>query len=134
MKLKKLLLHMLFIVCAVQSSASFALDVDRGLRNYKSVMSGQKKLEQLSAPEKQEVLFIHQQLSGRNYGNQSPECKDAIDTAISAADELSSSSRRLSKCAEAKSWDDDCEREFRRVRNDHSDYESAVGEVQSTCN
>jgi hypothetical protein len=35
-----------------------AQDLQRGLRNYQEVMAGRKKLEQLSAQERQEVMII----------------------------------------------------------------------------
>jgi hypothetical protein len=61
------------------------------------------------------------------------ECEDARDSAESAASDLASYSRRLQRCAEAGNYSDDCSSEFRRVRNSHSDYESAVSEVSSYC-
>lgn len=111
-----------------------AQDLQRGLRNYQDIMSGKKKLEQLSPQEKQEVIIIHRRLQAQRYGNdKSPECRDALARAESAASELADYSRRLRNCAEAQDYTDDCSTEFRRVRNAHSDYEDAVSSVSSYC-
>lgn len=60
-------------------------------------------------------------------------CAVARDAAQSAASELASTSQRLSRCAANEDFENDCSTEFRRVRFAHSDYESAVSEVQSDC-
>ncbi|MDB5955299.1 MAG: putative integron cassette protein [Ramlibacter sp.] len=63
----------------------------------------------------------------------SPECRDARSKARSAASELASSSKRLTRCAEAEDFSDECDSEFRRAKRDHDDYERAVSDVGSAC-
>jgi hypothetical protein len=50
-----LLVALATMLMHVQVSAQ---DLQRGLRNYQEVMAGRKKLEQLSAQERQEVMII----------------------------------------------------------------------------
>lgn len=112
-----------------------AQDLQRGYRNYQEIMSGKKKLEQLTPQEKQEVLIIHRRMQAQRYGSsKSSECRDALSRAESAASDLSDYARRLRNCADAQNYTDDCHSEFRRVRNAHSDYEDAVSSVSSYCN
>lgn len=61
------------------------------------------------------------------------DCTDARDRATSAASDLSGYARRLERCADSGDFTDDCSTEFRRVKNTHSDYESAVSEVSIYC-
>jgi hypothetical protein len=128
-----------FVVTVALASVLLAIpapaqDLQRGLRNYQDIMSGKKKLEQLSPQEKQEVIIIHRRLQAQRYGsNQSPDCRNAVSRAESAASELADYSRRLRSCAEAQDYTDDCSTEFRRVRRAHSDYEDAVSSVNSYC-
>lgn len=111
-----------------------AQDLQRGLRNYQDIMSGKKKLEQLSPQEKQEVIIVHRRVQARRYGShKSPECRDALSRAEISASELVDYSRRLRNCAESQDFTDDCSTEFRRVRDAHSDYEDAVSSVSSYC-
>jgi hypothetical protein len=122
------------LASALPTNPTIAQDLQRGLRNYQEIMSGKKKLEQLSPQEKQEVIIIHRRLQAQRYGSdKSPECRDALARAESAASELADYSRRLRNCAEAQDYTDDCSTEFRRVRNAHSDYEDAVSSVGSYC-
>lgn len=65
------------------------------------------------------------------YGNN--DCYDAKERATSAASDLSDYARRLQRCAESGDISDDCSTEFRRLRNSHSDYESAVSDISSYC-
>jgi hypothetical protein len=121
-------------MCLVATPA-LAQDLQRGLRNYQEVVSGKKKLEQLTPQEKQEVLIIHRRIQAQRYGSsRSPECRDALSRAESAASDLSDYARRLRNCADAQDYTDDCSSEFRRVRSAHSDYEDAVSSVSSYCN
>lgn len=118
----------------LMSSAS-AQDLQRGFRNYQNIVGGRKKLEQLSAAEQQEVYFIARRIrAAQNRRGKSGMCREAQERAESAAQELADYSRKLRNCAESLDFSDDCDTEFRRVRDAHSDYESAVSEVQSECN
>lgn len=119
---------------ALAGSAVLAKDLQRGIRNYQDVMSGKKKLEQLSPQEREEVLIVFRRLQAQRQGsNRSPQCRDALARAESAASDLADYARRLRNCAEAQDYTDDCSTEFRRVRNAHDDYESAVSDVGSYC-
>lgn len=112
----------------------FAQDLQRGLRNYQEIMSGKKKLEQLSPQEQQEVIIIHRRVQAQRQGsNKSPACRDALTRAENAASDLADYARRLRNCAEAQDYTDDCSTEFRRARSAHSDYEDAVSFVNSNC-
>ena len=125
-----------FIVLAALLIAApvVAQDLQRGLRNYQDIMSGKKKLEQLLPQEKQEVIIIHRRVQAQRDGSgKSPECRDALSRAESAASELANYSRRLRSCAESQDFTDDCSTEFRRVRSAHGDYEDAVSSVSSYC-
>lgn len=117
------------------SGLAFAQDYNRGVRNYQEVISGRKKLDQLSPQERLEVIQVHRHLEAAkgDGGGQNSACRQARSDARNAASELADYARRLRSCAEAANFDDDCDSEFRRVKNSHSDYESAVSSVQSNC-
>lgn len=120
------------VVMLLGCAAADAQDLQRGYRNYQEVLRGTKKLEQLSPEERSEVLAIYRKLSASREGGSS-QCRDARERARSAADDLANYSRRLKICAESEDYSDDCSTEFRRVRNAHSYYESAVSDVGSHC-
>ena len=111
-----------------------AQDLQRGIQNYRDIIAGRKKLEQLSPDERQEVLIIYRRLRSQQSRSGSSNCRDARSRAENAASDLAQYTRRLQRCAEAQDFDDDCSTEFRRVRNAHSDYESAVSAIGSYCN
>ncbi len=108
-------------------------DLQRGFRNYQDILNGRKKLEQLSPQEKQEVFIIHGRLRASRASGKSPDCRDALEGAESAASDLASYARRLQYCAEGEDYSDDCSTEFSQVRNAHSEYENAVSDVSSEC-
>lgn len=60
------------------TSVSYA-DTQRGLRNYQAIMSGQKKIEQLSQQELQEVLDVYEKLKNQKGDN---SCSDSIESQI----------------------------------------------------
>lgn len=122
------------LVGCLFASPVLAQDLQRGLQNYKAIMSGKKKLEQLSPQEQQEIIIIHRRVQAQRQGsNKSPACRDALTRAENAASELADYARRLRNCAEAQDYTDDCSTEFRRARSAHSDYEDAVSSVSSNC-
>lgn len=123
-----LLMMGIFVALAVS-----AQDLQRGFKNYQDVLGGRKTIEQLSSQERSEVLQIHRILQARRAAGKSAECESALEQAKSTASELADYSRRLRNCAEAADFSDDCSTEFRRARNAHSDYESAVSSVNSYC-
>lgn len=108
-------------------------DWKKAVELYRDVISGRRKMESLTAEERAMVLAVHRSLRRAAPSGASSECRDALERAQSAASEVASYSRRLSSCVEDGDHRDDCSSEFRRVRNAHSDYESAVSEVQSYC-
>lgn len=128
-----------FLVTVALASVLLAIppaaqDLQRGLRSFQDIMSGKRKLEQLSPEEKQEVIIIIRRLQAQRFSSdKSPECRNALSLAENAASELSDYSERLRNCAESQEYNDDCSTEFRRVRNAHSDYEDAVSSVSSYC-
>lgn len=125
---------LLAVFLLLQSGAALGQDWQRGVRNYKEIIHGKKKLQQLSPQEQQEVFAVMRQVELQEKSGKSSECRDAIDRAQSAASELSDYARRLRNCAEAQDYSDDCDTEFRRTRSAHDDYESAVSSFQSYCN
>jgi len=130
------LLALTFLFLFSGSSVTFSLDFKRGMDNYKAITSGEKQFDSLNQDEKKEVLSIINIIKGSSSSysdSDSEDCRDAKDNASSYADDLASYARKLKNCAENKSFSDDCYSEFRRTKNSHYDYESAVSEVQSEC-
>ncbi len=109
------------------------LNLGRGFENYQAVVSGKKRLEQLSPQERQEVLIVYRRIKAQGDEGKSSECREARSRAEFAASELADTSRKLRNCAESQDYADDCSTEFRRVKNTHSDYEDAVASVNSEC-
>ena len=128
-----LLIALLVIGVSIEQQAN-AQDWQRGFRNYKEILEGKRKLEQLSPQERQEVLSVYRQIqSSQTRSGVSPECRDAKIRAESAGSDLADYARRLRSCAEAQDYSDDCSSEFRRTRRAHSDYEDAVSSINSYC-
>lgn len=130
------LLHfvvLLFTVVLTGDATANTLDFDRGLRNYRAVVEGSKRLDDLSEVEKQEVVAVARIMRSRDSDDGSEECVKARQHAEAAAAELAHCARRLRNCAESNSFSDDCGSEFRRVRSAHYEYESAVSEVGTHC-
>jgi len=113
----------------------FPQDLQRGLKNYQEILGGKKKFDLLTPEEQREVLLIHRRRERVRIdgGAGSSDCADAKIRADSAASELANYARRLRNCAETQDFSDDCSSEFRRVRNAHSEYESAVSSFGSAC-
>jgi|GWRWMinimDraft_15_1066023.scaffolds.fasta_scaffold01124_8 hypothetical protein len=78
------------------------------------------------------ISVVASSVAWAGYGNED-ECRNARERASSSALDLSIYARKLQRCAEAGDLTDDCSMEFRRVKNAHSDYESAVMDVGSEC-
>ena len=109
------------------------MNVDRGVANFRAVQSGAKRLDQLTPQERSEVAAMARVLSRPRAPRETSECHYAWDRASSAADDVASSATRLKNCVEAGDYRDDCHSANRSVRSAHSDYESAVSEVNSYC-
>lgn len=108
-------------------------DTNEAFRLYQQVISGQKKLEQLSPEQQRQVIMIHNAMNRSRCDGCSEECRDAKDQAESYRDDLESYTKRLYNCVEGNDLTDDCYSEFRRVKSAHSDFESAVSDVSSYC-
>lgn len=118
-------------VTPVQAQQQF--NYQRALRNLQAIQAGKNKFDQLSPHEQMEVQVLAHHLSKPKAPNGSSACRDAWGRASSAADDVSSYADRLKKCVDAGDYTEDCSSEFRRVKNAHSDYESASSDVESYC-
>ena len=61
------------------------------------------------------------------------DCDSAIESYNSSISDISSYLKRYTRCLSSSDGQDDCSSEFRRLRNAHRDFESAVSDVQSYC-
>ena len=100
---------------------------------YDQVMAGRTDFAQLDGPTQSCVAEIYQILSRSTPPRNTSDCERAWDWANSAAADVVSYAQRLIRCVENGDHSDTCYSEARRVRNSHSDYESAVSEVQYEC-
>lgn len=129
--------HLVVVVVLIFGSPVLAqeLTYQRAWTNYLAVISGQKKLDQLSSQEQTEVIAMARVMRERSSSSddKSEECADAKERAKSAASELADYARKLRNCAESGNTSDDCSSEFRRVKNAQSNYESAVADVSDNC-
>lgn len=130
------LISSIILIFILAPNIALTLDYKRGMENYNAILAGGKNFDSLSQDEKKEVISIVNIMkrSSSSYSeSDSEECREAKDNASSYADDLANYTKKLKNCAESKSFSDDCYWEFRRTKNSHSDYESAVSEVQSEC-
>ncbi len=123
----------LFAVAVLWAIPVSAQDLQRGLANYRAIISGQKTFQSLSPTEQYEVQYVINLLQSRDDSGSSDR-RDAKDRARNSSSELANYANRLKRCAEANNFNDDCYSEFRRTRSAHGDYESAVSSVRSYCN
>jgi hypothetical protein len=134
MKLKSEKSFLLIVAFLFLSAPIHPQDLQRGLKNYQAIIRGEKTLSQLSPQEQKEVILVYSRIKPRQSEyEESSNCEYARARARSAASELSDYARRLRNCAESADFGNDCSTEFRRVKNSHSDYESAVSEISSYC-
>jgi hypothetical protein len=108
-------------------------DPQTAVRLYQDVLAGRRKIESLTRDELEMVRWVQRLMRRGASPSDNSECRDAKDSARSAADDLATYSRRLASCAENSDFRDDCSSEFSRVRSAHSDFEDAVSRVQSEC-
>ena len=108
-------------------------DTKEAFQLYQQVISGQKKIEDLTPEQQRQVINIHNLLSRSSCDGCSEECRDAKEQAESNRDDLEGYVKRLYKCDEGNDLTDDCYSEFRRVKSAHSDFESSVSEMSSYC-
>lgn len=129
---RAVLLCIFLITVPIHSTiAQTGTDYQDAFKLYLQVIRGEKKFEELTAKEKQQVIMIHGIMSRDNYNNE--ECREAREEAESAAVELETAARRLANCAGTHDFSDDCYSEFRRVKSAYDDYESAVSRVCAEC-
>ena len=117
----------------VASGMAVQADVQRGVANYRAVISGAKQLKDLSPQEIQEVLVVYRALRPQPPAGSSQECRTAWDDAISKADELQDQAKKLATCAGNRDFSDDCDMEARHARDAQDDYENATSHVHSEC-
>jgi hypothetical protein len=108
-------------------------DINRGITNYRAVMSGEKALKDLSAEELREVLVVYRAQRPQAPTGSSEQCHTAWDDAVSKANELADQAKKLSACAARRDFDDVCDTELRHARNAQDDYESAASSAKSDC-
>ena len=137
MRNKKVVLFSLTFFSSVSFAlASYAQDncfEKDYLQIYQQVMNGTKELSSLDQKTQICVSSIHSLISRSQAPKDDSDCEDAWSNANSAADAVESYARRLIRCVTSGDHSDGCYLEARRVRSNHSDYESAVSEVQSYC-
>lgn len=73
------ILKFLIIAIVVAFTGVSHADTQRGIRNYQEIMAGQKRVEQLSPQELQEVLAIHKAIESQAGGG---GCSGAIESQI----------------------------------------------------
>ena len=125
-----LLVFMILMLSPIHSNG----DTNEAYQLYQQVISGQKKFEDLTSEQQKIVISIHNALSRSGCDGCSEECKDAKEQAESYRSDLESYTKRLYNCVVSNDLTDDCYSEFRRVKSAHSDFESAVSNVNSYCN
>lgn len=101
---------------------------------YKQVISGKRTLDSLTPQQRQQVIEIHTAISRNSCEGCSDDCRDAKSQANNYRSDLEGYAKRLYRCVEDNDLKDDCDSEFRRVKNAHSDFESAISRVNSYCN
>lgn len=62
------------------------------------------------------------------------DCQTSIQSYNTAISDIGSTNSRFLSCVEYSRGQDDCSMEFRRLRNAHSEFESAVSGYRSYCN
>lgn len=116
---------------AAEAQEKFVADKAFGL--YNEVITGKRKFESLTEPEKRQVQRVYEALiAGR--GDTGPEdCENARNDAESAANEFEYDDQKFANCAKSKDLDNNCEREFKRAKDAFEEYNSAVSNVDSEC-
>ena len=129
-----ILLTLLFtLTLPVNCNGQSSFDYQKAYKLYMEVIRGDKKFENLTPNEKEEVIVIHRIAKSGYSDDSSEECREAREEAESAASDLENAARRLANCAASQDYDDDCSSEYYRVRSAYDDYESAVSDVSSYC-
>jgi hypothetical protein len=80
---------------------------------YRDVVSGRRTFESLSPGEQQMVRAVIRASRHRLPAGTTPQCRDAIERAQTAAEDVAAQSRRLTSCVEGEDYRDDCASPFR---------------------
>lgn len=133
MKTKLVVPFALSLLFLLTNLTCFSAPTNESLILYKQVISGKRKLDSLTPQQQQQVLEIHTAVSRNSCVGCSDDCRDAKSQANNYRSDLEGYAKRLYRCAEDNDLKDDCDSEFRRVKNAHSDFESAISRVRSYC-
>jgi hypothetical protein len=133
MKTKLVVPFALFLLFLLTNLICFSATANDSLILYKEVISGKIKLDSLAPQQQQEVLEIHTAVSRNSCVGCSDDCRDAKSQANNYRSDLEGYTKRLYRCVEDNDLKEDCDSEFRRVKNVHSDFESAISRVRSYC-
>jgi len=79
------------------------------------------------------VVILSLAASASVMAGSSSDCKDAKDKYRSAKSELEYDVRRYFNCVESSGGQDECDSEFRHVKNDQDEFESAVSDIRNDC-
>ena len=142
MKIGKVVSGLSVAVCLLFSAidtstaaeAQERFDADKAFGLYNEVITGKRKFESLTEPEKRQVQRVYEALVAGQVINGSEEgCKNARDDAKSAANGFEYDDRKFTNCAKSKDLDNNCKREFKRAKDAFEEYNSAVSNVNSKC-
>lgn len=124
----RILIISFFTFTIFSAFAQNNIDYDSASKLYTQITRGERKFEDLSPNEKQQVIAI-QQLLANSCGSLHGKCRDVCE----AANELKSAADDLSVCAKRHDYSDDCSNRYRDVKDKFEDYEDAVSEASDDC-
>ncbi len=85
--MQQLMKTLLLVLALAVPGAAFA-DLQRGLRNYQEIISGRKKVEQLSPEEIREVLEVHKAAERQRGARSGGTSRPSYEIEVSHNDEL----------------------------------------------
>ena len=85
--MQQLMKTLLLVLALAVPGAAFA-DLQRGLRNYQEIISGRKKVEQLSPEEIREVLEVHKAADRQRGARSGGTSRPSYEIEVSHNDEL----------------------------------------------
>lgn len=124
----RILIISFFTFTIFSAFAQNKIDYDSASKLYTQVIRGERKFEDLSPNEKQQVLTI-QRLTINSCGNLHGKC----EVVCNAANELESAADDLSSCAKKHDYTNDCRGRYRDVKDKFEEYENAVSEASDDC-
>ncbi|BEV07752.1 hypothetical protein [Methylophilus sp. DW102] len=125
--MRSLITIFLLLSCSLLNAQSLS-DFEKAAKLHSQVVSGERKFENLTPNEQQQVLSI-QQLFANSCGKLHGKCKDVCE----AANELKSAADDLSNCAKRHDYSNDCRSKFRETKYKFETYESAVSDASGDC-